>query len=97
MIVVWRHTVYECDKAPNYWLQIMSVGSCKYNEHWEVDFEGTSKNVSHFYGICVSVYGGVDNSELIIIIIIYSNPQLPVSAISVIIDFFDCLEADLSR
>ena len=74
------------------------MGSCKHNEHSGIIFEGTFKSVLYLlYSICVSVYGGVDNSELIIIIIIYSNPQLPVSAISVIIDFFDCLEADLSK
>ena len=56
MIVVWRHTVYECDKAPNYWLQIMSVGSCKYNEHWEVDFEGTSKTMFHIFMAFVYLY-----------------------------------------
>ena len=45
-----------------------SLGSCKHNEHWGLIFKGTLKTVFHIlYGICVSVYGGVDNSELIII------------------------------
>ena len=40
-------------------------------------FEGTSKTVFHFlYGICVSVYDRVDNSELLIIIC--CNSQSPV-------------------
>ena len=57
--------------------QILSVGSCKHNGRWGIIFEGAFKTVFHLlYGICESVYGGVDNSELIIIIIICYNPQL---------------------
>ena len=73
-MVVRKHMVWRCKNGTNlfckwrYRLQILSVRSCKPNERWGIIFKGTSKFVfCLFFSICVSVYSGGDNSELIII------------------------------
>ena len=86
-MVAVRDPAYECENDSNliciwrYGQQFFLKSSCKRNEHWGIIFAHTPKTVFHpLYGICVSVYGGADNSDLIIIIIIiHCNPRSPAS------------------
>ena len=57
-----KHPACSCENGSSlfyiwrYRLQKLSVGLCKYNEHWGIIFEGTSKSVFQLYmSICVVV------------------------------------------